>query len=521
MDHALRRDPAAKPRPLTRGRWWLLALGAVAAGILWGGCFAKAPHPWLGCLALAPLFYFLDQERPGWLAFWHGMGFWAFSLWWIRATIETYGQLDPVSAVLGVLFVAAFQSLYSLGFGLIGVRLWRRWGAPALLGLPALWVALEWLKGQGAGGFPWNLAAYAWTDMPGALPLAAWIGAWGISFLVVFANVGFAMAIRGRRLWPAVIGVLVPAILLAVGGRWARGPEAVHEVGGLPVRVIQPNLPILVEWNPAAVQANYQTLLRLSRAACDEPGALLLWPESAAWPYSLQRDAELRSDVEGLLSQGCPVLLNSEFDLALPPVAGKSRDPEIYNSAFLVGKSGIEQAPRQDKRHLVPFGEYVPWRRTLTFLNKLARNAGEFTAGDHVTLLPVGNERLGLSLCYEVVFPSEVAETVRAGATVLATVTNDGWYGDTSAPWQHFRAAQFRAAENRRPLLRAALTGVSGIIGADGRVLAELGPGEQGVLRARVEGRSELSPFTRFPSLVPLVTAALAAGALAFVMLRR
>ena len=245
------------------------------------------------------------------------------------------------------------------------------------------------------------------------------------------------------------------------------------------------------------MQANYQTLLRLLARGVRRARAVLLWPESATWPYSLQREAQLRSDVEGFVSQGCPVLLNSEFDLALPPVGGKSRDPAIYNSAFLIGKSGIEQAPRQDKRHLVPFGEYVPWRSTLTFLNKLARNAGEFTAGDRITLLPVGNERLGLSLCYEVVFPGEVAETVRAGATVLTTVTNDGWYGDTAAPWQHFRAAQFRAAENRRPLLRAALTGVSGIVGADGRVLAELGPGEQGVLRARGRGRSDLSvhPF--------------------------
>ena len=179
------------------------------------------------------MFYFLDQELARWLVFWHGIGFWASSLWWIRATIETYTrQLDPVSACSACCSLSRFNPC-SLGFGMIGASLWRRCGVPALFGLPALWVALEWLKGQGAGGFPWNLAAYAWTDMPGALPLAAWIGAWGISFLVVLVNVGLALAVRRRRLWPAVTGVLVPAILLAVGGRWARGPEPVREGAGL------------------------------------------------------------------------------------------------------------------------------------------------------------------------------------------------------------------------------------------------------------------------------------------------
>lgn len=497
---------------MSRKIWWLWAAAAAACGVLWGLCFARTPHPWLGWVALAPLFFFLDKPRPSWLAFWHGMGFWISSLWWIRATLETYGQLDSVTATLGILAVGVFQGSYMLVFGALGARLWSRRGVAAWLGLPALWVILEWVKGLGAGGFPWNLAAYAWTDVPGALPLSAWIGAWGVSFLVVLVNLGLALGVARRRPWPAVAGVLVAALLLALGGRWGRGEAPPREAGrGIPVRVLQPNLPILVEWDAAVVKSNYETLLRLSREACDEPGAVLLWPESASWPYSLQRDAQLRADVEGFARQGCPVLVNSDFD------SGEG----IFNGAYLVDARGVEQAPHQDKRHLVPFGEYVPWRNVIPFLSKLARNAGEFAAGDRVTLLPVGGERLGLSVCYEIVFPDEVAEEVRAGATILATITNDAWYGDTSAPWQHFRAARFRAAENRRPLLRAALTGVSGVVGADGRVLAEFAPGERGILRARVEGRGDFSPFTRAPWAVPLLSALLAGGAIAFVMLRR
>jgi apolipoprotein N-acyltransferase len=499
---------------MTRRRWWLLALGAAAAGAVWGLCFTRTSHTWLGWLALAPLFLFLDLPRPGWLAFWHGMGFWVTSLWWIRGTMGTYGQLDPVTATLAILAVGVFQGSYTGLFGALGARLWKHpsW-LPAFAGLPALWVAVEWLKGYGPPGFPWNLAAYAWVDMPGALPLSGWVGAWGVSFLIVLANNGLAISIARRRAWPAVAGVLLAALALAAGGRWGRGPDvpAPAPGAGLEVRLLQPDLPILVEWDAVKVRANYESLLAMSRAACDTPGAIVFWPESAAWPYSLQRDPQLRADVAALVAAGCPVIVNFDFDTG----------DGVRNGVALVDGGGWEKAPRQDKRHLVPFGEYVPLREVIPFLNKLARNAGEFATGDRVVLLPAGSERFGMSVCYEIVFPGEVAEQVAAGATVLTTVTNDGWYGDTSAPWQHFRAARFRAAENRRPLLRAALTGVSGVVGADGRVLAELGPGERGVLRARVVGRSDRSPFSRAPWLVPLLAALGAGAAIAFVIIRR
>src|SRR4029079_6934358 len=167
---------------------------------------------------------------------------------------------------------------------------------------------------------------------------------------------------------------------------------------------------------------------------------------------------------------GCTVLLNSV----------RSENGRDYNSAVLAAPD--QPARFADKRHLVPFGEYVPLRSLLPFADKLARNVGDFSPSAELVLLPWGAERLGVAICFAVIFPGEVAATTRAGATLLATVTNDAWYGPTSAPWQHFRAARFRAAENRRPLLRAATTGVSGLIGADGRGLAPPAPRGPGAL---------------------------------------
>jgi apolipoprotein N-acyltransferase len=177
--------------------------------------------------------------------------------------------------------------------------------------------------------------------------------------------------------------------------------------------------------------------------------------------------------------------------------------PEVYNSAFLVARDGA--STRYDKRKLVPWGEEVLLEEIFPFIGKLAREAGHFKAGESANLLPWGREKLGLAICYEAIFPAAVAASVNEGATVLVTVSNDAWYGDSVALWQHFRAARFRAAENRRPMIRAAITGISGLIAADGKIVTRLGPGEEGVLSVRVAGRTDRSPYSRFPGLVPLV----------------
>jgi apolipoprotein N-acyltransferase len=341
----------------------------------------------------------------------------------------------------------------------------------------------------------------AWVDLPGALPLSAWIGAYGVSALVVATNVGIAASLRRRRYEPAAIAAGVVLVLLAWGGRWGAGAPSAA-ASGLPVRVIQPNTQNLVEWDAEAAEAAYQRLLRLSYQACDAPGALLIWPESAAWPRVYGADAQLTADLQALVAAGCPVLFNSV----------RTEGETYFNSAFLF--DGREPAAFADKRHLVPFGEYVPGRTLFPFIGKLARNAGDFQAANELRLIPWQSELLGLSICFEIIFPAEVAAAVDAGATTLVTITNDAWYGDTAAPWQHFRAARFRAAENRRPLLRAAITGVSGLIRADGRVVAQLGPGEEGILRGVVGGRRDRSPYSRAPLLPLCAAAALAAFAM-------
>lgn len=444
----------------------------------------------------------LSWPRPGRLGWVHGFASWMTGLYWIVPTLQTYGGMPLLLGVALTGVLAAYLGLFHAVFAWLGSRMWRRWGAVRLLiVLPALWVALEWARTYLGGGFPWNLAGYAWVDVPGALPLSSWIGPYGISFLVLLTSAAVALSIARRRWEPAVVGLLVPLFLLPLAGRWSvrRAEADVREAGsfGRPVRLLQPNIPNLVSFDAAAVARNYRKVIDQSLDSC-QPGSLVIWPESAAWPFLYGRDPRLDEDLKSLVDRGCTVLFNSSHP------TGES----FYNSAFLLSASG--PVARYDKRHLVPFGEYVPFRGVFGWMDKLARNAGEFRAADETTLLPWGGDQIGMAICYEVVFPSEVAELVRNGATMLVTITNDAWYGDTSAPWQHFRAARFRAAENRRPLLRAAITGVSAFVGPDGSVRAQIGVFREGVIRARVLGEKGLTPYARVPWLVPALCSVIA-----------
>lgn len=548
-----------------RGIVWRLAPWLVAAvgGALWAGAFGIEPQvvaPWL---ALVPLLLLLGVGRvrtAGALGWVHGTVFWLVSIPWIAPTLETFGHLPSWLALLLLLALALYLGLYTALFAAGGALVWRRLPWPvALLTLPALWVALEWVRGWMFTGFPWNLAGYAWTDVAGALPLGSWIGVWGASYLVLFANCGLALALRHREsrwriAWhPALAGVLVPLLLLVLAARfavvtgpdtaWAEGRADGHwvelgagasQVDGGPVRIVQPAIYNQVQYDPAVTRRDYTRLIRMTDEACDRPGALVIWPESAAWPFELERDPLLAGDVERIAERGCSILLNSTH--RQPADDADTAEPGTgaiyYNSAYLVtppgqgGGGGVDHALRYDKRHLVPFGEYVPLAGVFSFLDHLARNAGAYTAAHGITLLPwrrpvagqgpgaEREERLGMAICFEVTFPGEVAELARAGATILVTLTNDAWYGDSAAPRQHFRAARWRAAETGRPLLRAAITGISAVVAPDGTVRQRLGVGESGILWSRVAGRQQITPFVRAPWAVPAAAVLLAAFAI-------
>jgi apolipoprotein N-acyltransferase len=483
-------------------RWIIGSALASTAGVVWALCFARRPLPWAAWLALAPLILLLRHRHAARLAWLFGLAYWVVAVWWIAPTLRTYGQMPWPGAWLLMLVLAVYLSLYTLVFGWLGARLWRVGGWALLLGAPALWVVLEWLRGVALTGFPWNLAAYAWTEVPGALPLAAWVGAWGVSFLVVFVNTAIAWAWTRRRPAIGLAGVLGALVVLAMAARWAAPRPASVLHSGAAIRIVQPNIENLVEWDEPQVMRDYRTVIEISDAACDRPGSLIIWPESAAWPFEYATSPLLQRDISRLSERGCSVLFNTVTE----------DGDKDFNSALLVSPHGAVE--RYDKRHLVPFGEYVPLGGLLPWVRQIARNAGAFTAADGTKLLRWRGQSFGTAICFEIVFPREVVDLVRAGATALVTMTNDAWYGDTAAPWQHLRAARFRAAETHRTVLRAAITGVSAWIRPDGSIADEIGVYRRGILRGDLNGRGDETFFVRVPWLVPLISLLLAVSAI-------
>jgi apolipoprotein N-acyltransferase len=486
---------------LRRLVWPLFAL---AAGALWAACFGIEPlkvAPWMG---MAPLLLLVGRGRSGWLVFAGGLAFWSVSLRWIVPTMVRFGGLSEAATWPLFSLLAAVLALFSAGFALVARRPFGMLGPiGAMTAAASAWVVFEWMRSWVLGGFPWNLAAYSWIEVPGALEASAWLGAYGVSFLVVWSNAGLARSLLDRDWRPLAWGLAVPIALLGTAWRWSERSLAETSAGPLlEARVLQPNIPNRPEWDPAANHADYRRLIAQSLAACDAPGALLIWPESAAWPRRLGHDVELDRDIAELNRRGCGVVLNM----------ARSEGERYFNSAVLVRPDGSRSS--YDKRHLVPFGEYVPFRSLLPAADALTRHVGDFTAGEGVDLLDYRGVSLGGAICYEVVFPQEVVQTVAAGATVLFSVTNDDWYGPTAAAWQHLTAARFRAAENHRTLLRAAVTGVSAVIAPDGSLVDRVRPGEQRTMRAGVTARTDRTLYSRIARWVPWSAIAVCAFAI-------
>jgi apolipoprotein N-acyltransferase len=416
-----------------------------------------------------------------------GFGYFVAGLYWVGYAFlvdaPTFGWLLPF-AVLGL---PAYLAIF-MGFGTALARmLWTR-GALRILALGVTMTAAEWLRGHVLTGFPWNAFGYA---LAAPLPLAqsaAVLGLWGMTFIavVVFASPATLTDDRSEteRPWlPLLLGI---AVLVALGGwgmlRLSRTPTQL--VDKVHLRIMQPDLQQDVRFNYAAKHDVMNRYLALSdRATSENPSGVkdvtvLIWPESA-FPFFLAREADALAQIAQLLSHGT-VLITGAVRVAEPI---NPKDPAVYNSIYVLDHTGSLVA-LYDKVHLVPFGEYLPFQRFFEQLGlqALTKQRGGFLAGDlrKPIALPGAPSVLPL-ICYEIIFPgSVVAAGPRPGWIV--NLTNDGWFGISTGPYQHFQQARIRAIEEGLPLVRAANTGISAVVDPLGRIVNSLPLGQEGVI---------------------------------------
>lgn len=479
-----------------------LVLGAVAASAL------PPVHFLPGVFAFAGLAWLLRSAGSLWKAFALG---WAFAfgyhvagLYWIANAMLVDSARHAWAVPLAAAGLPAILAIFG-GFATLAVWSVRPWmvGRPAseALLLAGVWSIAEWLRGTLFTGFPWNLSAYVWTQSEPMMQVAAFVGAYGLSFLtLVLAVAPSALGrpgLSGRRL---VLACLVGTVSIWGFGSWRLASNPTETVDGVVLRLVQPNIAQRDKWRPEMRRAHLDRYLEMSlQVKADTRSAGLstnvrpthvIWPETAV-PYFLGEDENLTRLIATAAPPGGAIVTGA-------PRVERAAEPRVYNSLFAITREG-GVVSRYDKVHLVPFGEYMPLRNWIE-IAPIVQSFQDFTPGPGLVSLAVpGLPAISPLICYEIIFPGAVIPADQPRPAMLLNLTNDAWYGHSSGPYQHFAISRMRAIEEGVALVRAANTGISGVVDPMGRITAKLDLGARGVIDAELP--SPLASPTVFSSV--------------------
>lgn len=449
---------------------------AAASGILLALSFPKFGHGLVAWVALVPLLVALAGARSPSHGFRLGYLTGAVSslgiVYWTSLVVVQYGGLSmPMGiAVMGLLCLAL--ALFPCLFGWVMAFWARTWGPGALLVGPVAWVAMEILRSHTLFNFAWCLLGYSQHAHLPAVQVARFGAVYAVSFVVASSSAAVAYAIveprRGHRLRALLAGALLVGAVLADGAWQLRTP--IPESGRLPVGLVQAAIQQEDKWDPDEAYTNLGRHVALTRGAAARGARLVVWPESSL-PWLYDRNPAIAAELQRLTRELGVYLLfgNDDREDGIDRRRGR-----IWVGAKMLTPAG-DVSFRYHKMRLVPFGEYVPVESVLTlggrYSARVVDAVGAFTPGTVYAVGEVDGRRLGVSICYEAIFPDLLREFTSRGADLLVNITNDAWYGRTSAPHQHFAMAVFRAVENGKYLVRAANTGISAVVDPRGRVL--------------------------------------------------
>ncbi len=509
-------------------RAWLLAIVSAALQVV---IFPLPNLYFLGWIAVAPLHMaLLRARRPDTLQFEGAvkllpaspaqgflLGYACGILWycgncyWVYSTMKQYGGISSAGALGLLLLFSLYLGLYLGLFGLV-VSILAKWSQRATLVLsPLVWVAIELARTR-ISGFPWDLLGITQVDNIPLSRIATVTGVYGVSLEIMIVNAAFAAGFllhRSRR--RSLLFAALAAAILLQAGRWIPAPQFPTDRTAL---LVQANIPILdsADWTR---QYFTDTLVELSKLSLSPPGelrhpSLIVWPESPAPFYT--GDPVFRAALSQVASSAQTWVVAGSIGIENAKLTPQQAT-QIYNSAVLVSPTG-EWVARYDKVHLVPFGEYVPFKDWLSFAGGLTKEVGDFSRGRSRAPLQAGDEKLGVFICYESIFPDEVRQFAKSGAQVFVNVSNDGWYGDSGAYAQHLQQARMRATENARWLLRTTNTGVTAAIDPDGRVTQTVPRKVRTALRASYALNDATTFYTRHGDWLAYLCAIISIGAL-------
>lgn len=459
---------------------------AVISGLFLFLSFPQYGFGAIAWFALVPLFFAVYRapsiRRAFTLGFIAGVVGYAGIIYWITYVVVNYGYLPVYMGVIIMLFLNFYLSVYLALFA-AGVYFFQNKNFLCLVA-PALWVSLEYLKSYLFTGFPWENLGYSQYLNFYFIQFADVFGIFGLSFIIVCVNAAIFMLLtqRTKKVFISATVVFLVLCFVYLYGyfRISHVQKKMTSAQGVEVSLIQGNVDQSIKWNEFFQKKILNNYLELSLLNSPAAGGLLVWPETAL-PFNYRDEGDLQKRVNNL-----PREVQSWFVFGAVSYIPKNRYTSFFNSAYLLSPDGALKG-RYDKVHLVPYGEYVPLRDLFPFIKKLTAGVGDFSAGTSYRPLIMGDRKIGVLICYEGILPHASRAYKRQAADLLVNITNDAWFGPTSAPYQHFSMVFFRAVETRLYLVRAANTGISGIIDPCGKIIAKTGIFETGAVKGNVK----------------------------------
>lgn len=489
----------------------------------------SSPSPGLSFCAwfsLVPLFFgcsFVRPKKAALLGFSCGLAYYAYLIYWVVISLGTYGNFPWWASGTSLLLLCAYMSIYPALF--CALISWSQKKISLIWLAPFLWVALDYCRGWMFSGFPWQDLGYSQYNTPLLIQSSDLFGHHGITFSIVLTNsllfcllTPFSQktSCRQKKNKTPLISAALILIFLAAYSFLAMGhmQTKTQKAQRLKVSVIQGNIDQNQKWKPEKKRQAIEKYVNLTKKATEEQDtSLVIWPETAM-PFHPTGN-QLFSELLNLtVFEGTYSLLSGS-----PYFKENSRETELYNSAILVRPDGTEAL--YFKQHLVPFGEYIPFADYLPLPGPVVESVGNFSAGNNAVPLQTGTAKLGILICFESIFPDIARKQVTNGANLLVNITNDAWFGRSSASLQHMSMAVFRAVENRRSLARSANSGISCFIDPIGRISQPTTLFTEEFINGSPTLHGHITFFNRFGYLFPLLCLLFSIALLAFLKTRQ
>lgn len=481
----------------------------IFSGFLLFLSFPDIDFYFLAWFALAPILISLyDKDsrfavKAGLLL---GIFYFFGTTYWIYHAIYVYGSMSFMLSIILVFLLSLYLSLYTATFCLLYSIAIKKTNLPALLVAPCLWTSLEFIRSYALTGFPWSSLGYSQYKFLPLIQIADITGIYGISFLIVAFNGAIAdifiikLKKTERPLYSSLasLGGFVCLFLIFIF-TFSYGFFRLYQDrngSNIKAAIIQGNIEQDKKWDISYQKSVLHAYKELTAQAVSSSPDIIIWPETAL-PFSFQNDLELTEDLISFQKElHSYMLFGSILAKEVEENIG-SKTKRLSNSAVLLDRNG-NVSYIYDKIHLVPFGEYVPLRKILFFIDKLVYGVGDYYPGDTYikAVTPFGS--FATLICYEIIFPGMVRKFFMRDGDFIVTITNDAWFGNTHGPYQHFSMAVFRAIENRKPVMRAANSGISGFIDSNGNIVAKTKLFERTYLVREIKKDATRTLYTRY-----------------------